>query len=111
MVQSASKIQQELDNLHSLDASLTSNERILADSIRRTDEVMDDAKTREVPSVEELLVAPTIVGQQLYRVVAEERALEDVMFILARALDRGRIGLDVFLKVGCFLIVPLFPKT
>ena len=92
-------MQHELQQLKTLSDSLESNERILADSMRRADEVMEEAKRRDVPDVDDVLVAPTVVGKQLYEVVAEERALEDTMFVLGRALDKGRLGLEGFLKV------------
>ncbi|KAI9802664.1 MAG: hypothetical protein M1825_002686 [Sarcosagium campestre] len=91
-------MQNEVRALEALDAMLTSNERILADSMRRADEVMEDARKRKVPGVDDVLVAPNLVGKQLYDVVAEERAVSDAIFVLAKALDRGRVGLDVFLK-------------
>ncbi|KAI9767808.1 MAG: hypothetical protein M1840_005489 [Geoglossum simile] len=88
----------ELNELKSLDNSLASNERILQDSARKADEVIASAAGREVPGVDEVLVAPTVVGGQLYELVCEERAVGDAMFVLGRALGRERIGVDVFLK-------------
>lgn len=103
MLKTSTLLQREIDGMDTLDATLSSNERILAESMRRADEVMEDGRKRKVlPAVDDLLVAPTIVGQQLYKTVAEERALDDVLFILGKALDRGRIGFDVYLKVGFF---------
>ncbi|KAI9784601.1 MAG: hypothetical protein M1839_001823 [Geoglossum umbratile] len=89
----------ELNELKSLDSALASNERILQDSMRKADEVIASAAGREVPSVDEVLVAPTVVGGQLYELVCEERAVGDAMFVLGRALERERIGVDVFLKL------------
>lgn len=63
------------------------------------DRVMDDARRRKVPDVDDVLVAPTIVGGQLYTLAAEERGIADALFVLGRALDRGRVGADVFVKV------------
>ncbi|KAI9823750.1 MAG: hypothetical protein M1832_002307 [Thelocarpon impressellum] len=91
-------MQHELQLLTSLSGSLESNERILVDSMRRADEVMAEAQQRAVPDVDDVLVAPTVVAKQLYEAVADERALEDTMFVLGRALDRGRLGLEGFLK-------------
>jgi ESCRT-I complex subunit TSG101 len=111
MRRTGAALQQELDALAALGATLAANERILAECMQRADAVMADARRRSgsgdgggddsllLPAVDELLVAPTVVAQQLYRTVAEERALEDVTVVLARALDTGRIGLDVYLKV------------
>ena len=91
-------MQAELEQLRQLSSALESNERILSSSMQQADEVMAEAAQRAVPAVDDVLVAPTIVGGQLYETVAEERALGDTMFVLGRALDRGRLGLDVFLK-------------
>ena len=63
------------------------------------DRVMTEARTRKVPDVDEVLVAPTVVGGQLYTLAAEERGIADALFVLGRALDKGRVGADVFVKV------------
>lgn len=65
---------------------------------------MDDARRRQAPDVDDVLVAPTVVGQQLYGLCAEERGIADALFVLGRALDRGRISAEVFVKV-CSMIV------
>jgi ESCRT-I complex subunit TSG101 len=95
----------ELSELKSLDAALASNEFILQESMRKADEVIASAAGREVPGVDEVLVAPTVVGGQLYELVCEERAVGDAMFVLGRALERERIGVDVFLKVCLMLML------
>jgi hypothetical protein len=63
------------------------------------DRVMDDARKRKAPDVDDVLVAPTIVGGQLYTLAAEEKGIADALFVLGRALDRGRVSADVFVKV------------
>ena len=60
---------------------------------------MEDAKHRKVPGVDEVLVVPTVVAGQLYELVADERSLEECRGVLAKALDRGRVGGDVWAKV------------
>jgi ESCRT-I complex subunit TSG101 len=62
------------------------------------DRVMEEARTRKVPDVDDVLVTPTVVGGQLYTLCAEERAINEALFVLGKALDRGRIGADVFVK-------------
>ncbi|PVI05207.1 UEV-domain-containing protein [Periconia macrospinosa] len=91
-------LQSEIDQLQQLDAALASNENILRDAMREADRVMEDARRRKAPDVDDVLVAPTVVGGQLYSVAAEERALAEALFVLGRALDKGRIGGDVFVK-------------
>lgn len=95
-------LQSEIDQLKQLDAALASNEQILRDAMREADRVMEDARRRKAPDVDDVLVAPTVVGGQLYNVAAEERALAEALFVLGRALDKGRVGGDVFVKV-CLL--------
>ncbi|OCK82584.1 UEV-domain-containing protein [Lepidopterella palustris CBS 459.81] len=92
------RLQAEVDQLQQLDAALASNEQILRDAMVEADRVMEEARTREVPDVDEVLVAPTVVGGQLYSLCAEERACAEALFVLGRALDKGRIGADVFIK-------------
>ncbi len=93
-------LQAELEQLQQLDAALASNEQILRGAMREADRVMEDARRRTVPAVDEVLVAPTVVGGQLYELCAEEVALKETLFVLAKALDRGRLNVDVFVKVS-----------
>lgn len=44
-------------------------------------------------------MAPTVVGNQLYELVCEERALGDAVFVLGRAVERGRISAAVLVKL------------
>lgn len=97
----------EISQLNELQSLLTSNEAILHQAMRDADKVMEDAKHRKVPSVDDVLVAPTVVARQLYELVADETSLEECRGVVGRALDRGRIGGDVWAKVG-FLFLSLF---
>lgn len=60
--------------------------------------MVSNARTRAPPPIDDLLVAPTVVANQLYDVVAEERALGDAIFVLGRAVERGRISPAVFAR-------------
>ncbi|KAF1349414.1 UEV-domain-containing protein [Lizonia empirigonia] len=92
------RLQAELGELQQLDAALASNEQILKGAMLEADRAMEDARRRQAPDVDDVLVAPTVVGQQLYTLAAEERGIADALFVLARALDKGRITADVFVK-------------
>ena len=59
---------------------------------------MEKAKRRELPDVDKVLIAPNVVGEQLYQLVADDRSISDAMFALTRALDKGRVGPDVFVR-------------
>jgi hypothetical protein len=61
--------------------------------------VIQDCRNRDLPDVDSMVVAGSVVETQLYDLVAEDMAIEDTIYVLGKALDRERIGLDVFLKV------------
>lgn len=88
----------ELSNLTALQNTLSSNTSILHSSLQAADATIKSSQGREPPNIDEFLVAPTVVGNQLYELVAEERALGDALFILSRAVERGRVGGKEFVK-------------
>lgn len=109
-------LQGELAALNSLHATLQSNTAILQQSIHRADATITDAQARSasvsssaastsgaarssdppsgLPPIDEVLVAPTVVGKQLYDLVAEEQGLQHALYALQAALVRGVIGVD-----------------
>jgi ESCRT-I complex subunit TSG101 len=92
-------IQSEMGQLNQLSNMLTSNTHILNDALQKADRVVEGSKDHPLPDIDELLVAPTVVANQLYNLVAEERALGDAIFMLGRAMERGRISPAVFAKM------------
>lgn len=92
-------LQAESAQLTQLTALLTSNHSILQDSLRQADSVIENSAGHPAPDIDELLVAPTVVGNQLYELVAEERALADAVFVLGRAVERGRIAPQTFARM------------
>ena len=99
MKSSLAAINNEISQLDDLQSLLSANEAILHQAMRDADKVMEDAKHRDVPGVDEVLVAPTVVAGQLYSLVADERSLEECRGVLGKALDKGKIGGDVWAKV------------
>lgn len=99
MKSSLAAINNEISQLDDLQSLLSANEGILHQAMRDADKVMEDAKHRDVPGVDEVLVAPTVVAGQLYSLVADERSLEECRGVLGKALDKGKIGGDVWAKV------------
>lgn len=89
----------ELQALESTSALLTANTSILHSALRDADAVIENSQHRQPPSVDELLVAPTVVANQLYEAVSEERSLGDALFVLGRAVERGRVSPAVFAKM------------
>ncbi|KAH8168113.1 hypothetical protein CIB48_g154 [Xylaria polymorpha] len=91
MLTALQNIQADSAALTPLSNLLASNTMILQSSLQEADAVITNSTTHRPPAIDDLLVAPTVVGNQLYDVVAEERALGDAIFVLGRAVERGRI--------------------
>lgn len=98
MLNAMSTMQSEIGALAQLSNLLQNNTNILHDTMRRADDMMQSSAKLPEPDIDQLLVAPTVVGNQLYDLVAEERALADAIFVLGRAVERGRIAPAVFAK-------------
>ncbi len=99
MLQALGALQAEAAALTQLSVLLTSNTAILREALHTADGVIENSARHPAPGIDELLVAPTVVGNQLYDLVAEERALADAVFVLGRAVERGRMSPAVFAKM------------
>jgi ESCRT-I complex subunit TSG101 len=55
-----------------------------------------DAAPSALPPIDEVLVAPTVVGKQLYDLVSEERGIQQAIYALQAALVKGIIGVDTW---------------
>ncbi|PYI22800.1 UEV-domain-containing protein [Aspergillus japonicus CBS 114.51] len=109
-------LQGEISSLNTLNATLQSNTSILQHTLHRADGVIGDAQTRisslsgapssstsdattaasGLPPIDEVLVAPTVVGKQLYDLVAEERGIQQAIYALQAALVKGVIGVETW---------------
>ncbi|KAJ5181406.1 hypothetical protein N7449_011553 [Penicillium cf. viridicatum] len=108
-------LQGELSTLNTLHTTLQSNTTVLQQSIHRADATIADAQARStsistpsapstsatpgdtpsgLPPIDDVLVAPTVVGKQLYDLVAEEQGIQQALYALQAALVRGVIGVD-----------------
>ncbi|KAK0733052.1 UEV domain-containing protein [Lasiosphaeria miniovina] len=83
------------NNLQSESAQLG---QLSTDSLRKADAIIESSARHPEANIDELLVPPTVVGNQLYEVVAEERSPADAIFVLGRAVERGRIAPATFAK-------------
>ena len=92
-------LQSEMGQLTQLSNILASNTQILHEALRKADAVIQGSRDHQAPDIDDLLVAPTVVSNQLYNLVAEEKALGDAIFMLGRAMERGRIKPVVFSKM------------
>ncbi|EPQ30326.1 uncharacterized protein PFL1_01852 [Pseudozyma flocculosa PF-1] len=67
-------------------------------------------RSKEDPDVDGMVLATSIVGNQLVDLVAEDNAIEDTLYQLGRALNAERIELDRFLKQTRMLAREQFMK-
>jgi ESCRT-I complex subunit TSG101 len=92
-------LQSEMGQLNQLSNVLNSNTAILHEALHKADGVIEGSRSHPAPDIDELLVAPTVVSNQLYTLAAEERALGDAIFMLGRAVEKGRIPPTTFAKM------------
>ena len=104
------KLQQESSSLTAMKGMLDGNQAALSESLARADHLIKKVPGLTPPSIDDLLVAPTVVANQLYDLVAEEKALGDAIFNLGRAVEKGRIEPQVFVKMVRGLARELFTK-
>ncbi|KAJ5459553.1 uncharacterized protein N7458_001105 [Penicillium daleae] len=104
----------EITALNTLHSTLQSNTSTLQQTIHRADATIADAQARAksatsasvpsssstadthpgLPAIDDVLVAPTVVGKQLYDLVADEQGIQHALYALQAALVRGVIGVD-----------------
>ena len=99
MLTALNAMQAEMQALESLTGLLASNTNVLHAALHDADTVIKSSQHRTAPSIDEILVAPTVVGNQLYDLVSEERSLGDAVFVLGRAVEKGRISPQIFAKM------------
>ncbi|KAI5853932.1 ESCRT-I component [Tricharina praecox] len=92
------QLEREAHELRHINGVCNSDAEILRERIAMAEAVIQDCRTRELPDVDAMVVAGSVVETQLYELVAEEMAIEDTIYVLSKALDRERITLEVFLK-------------
>ncbi|ANB15598.1 ubiquitin-binding ESCRT-I subunit protein STP22 [Sugiyamaella lignohabitans] len=74
------------------------NMPVLRERIEQAKRVIQEAKSRPDPKIDDILCAENIVFNQLYDVVCDDLAIEDTLYVLDKALDNGRVKLDTYLK-------------
>jgi len=60
---------------------------------------LDDLKGRSDINVDDAIKPATVLHAQLYALVAEEKAIEDTIYLLSKALDQRKLSLDQFTKL------------
>ncbi|PGH08322.1 hypothetical protein AJ79_06009 [Helicocarpus griseus UAMH5409] len=121
-------LQQEISVLNNFHSTLQSNTSILQHSLQRADGVIADAKSRissntppntataepssstavvpadrqdvtGLPPIDDILVAPTVVGKQVYDLVADERGIQRAIYALQAGLVKGRVSVETWTRL------------
>ncbi|KAG9103682.1 hypothetical protein FRC06_008933 [Ceratobasidium sp. 370] len=82
----------------------------LNDAVTRAEANVHNLKSKGDPEVDELVCSTAIVYNQLIDLIAEDKAIEDTMYHLHRALNSGRIDLDRFIRTVRILAQEQFMK-
>jgi ESCRT-I complex subunit TSG101 len=92
------RLEGEIRQLEQLEQALSTNEAILHRSIQDCDRATTTARSKKQPPIEEVLIAPTMVANQLWTLCAEEAACRETMYVLQKAVDRGRVSGNDFVR-------------
>lgn len=88
----------EIRQLEQLEQALSSNEFILRRSIQDCDRTIATAKSKKHPPIDDVLIAPTMVANQLWTLCAEDAACREAMYVLQTAFERGRVSGNDFVR-------------
>lgn len=72
--------------------------------------MISSTKDMPEPPIDDVLVAPTLVQNQLWNVEAEIAGLKEALWVLQRAVGAGRVGAAEFVKLNRSLGRELFLK-
>lgn len=79
-------------------------------TISECDRVIADSKNKPLPPIDDVLVAPTIVQNQLWNLEAEVAGLKEAVWVLQRAVVVGRVSAEGFVRLNRTLGRELFLK-
>ncbi|PWY99571.1 UEV-domain-containing protein [Testicularia cyperi] len=106
----APAIEDEMSRLRAVRDVCRSTGDRLEETVTQTRERIAFLKGKEEPDPDSMVLATSIVGNQLVELVAEDNAIEDTLYQLGRALNAERIDLDRFLKQTRMLAREQFMK-
>ncbi|KAL5635666.1 hypothetical protein ACGC1H_004462 [Rhizoctonia solani] len=103
-------IRDEMARLEAVRSVCTTVGDRLQDVVTRAEANVRNLKSKGDPEVDELVCSTAIVYNQLVDLIAEDKAIEDTMYHLHRALNSGRIDLDRFIRTVRILAQEQFMK-
>lgn len=110
MQEAHQRLQHELSQVEQLDRTLASNESILQANMQACDKVIEESKKMSLPDIDHVLVAPTLLQNQLWSIEAEIAGLREAVWVLQRAVGAGRVGAQDFVRLNRGLGRELFLK-
>ncbi|KAF1825911.1 UEV-domain-containing protein [Dissoconium aciculare CBS 342.82] len=95
----AANLAAEIRQLEQFAATLSTNEDILRRSMQDAIANGNSSGDSVPPAIDDLLINPTLVAGQLWRLCAEEAAAREAMYVLQRGLGRGRVSGPEFIRL------------
>ncbi|KAK9458383.1 UEV domain-containing protein [Dipodascopsis uninucleata] len=93
-----SNLNKEESELKKIIANSSNNRKLIEERIKTADRTISDARQAGDVNIDDIICAEAAVFNQIYDLMADDLAIEDTIYILGKALDRERIGVEVFLK-------------
>ncbi|KAJ3070920.1 hypothetical protein HDU98_006056 [Podochytrium sp. JEL0797] len=99
-----------LGRLNDEETKLRGNIEILGSKVAEMKVVIEKVQNAPEVQVDEILTSVSVVHNQLLDLIAEERALDDLIYQMSKALNAEKIELSVFMKHSRTLARDLFLK-
>lgn len=89
----------ENESITKINNQINKNTECLNSSILKAQQVISQSDTSSSNiNIDEIIVAETVVFNQIYELVAEDLAISDTIYTLSKAFDNGNISLANFTK-------------
>ncbi|KAI7901444.1 Vps23 core domain-containing protein [Cokeromyces recurvatus] len=103
-------IEQEFRALNDIKDRLKYNNSILEKGLKEIDPIIERVNSMPDVQVDETICGTTVVANQLFELVADDNAISDTVYFLAKALNSERIDLATFMKYTRMLSREQFMK-
>jgi len=110
LTETIQRLQQEISQIQALNAIRENNENLLHQNIRDCATVIESSRTMQQPNIDDVLIAPTVVSQQLWDLCADEAAIRETLYCLQQGVSTGRISGNDFIKMTRTLSREMFLK-
>ncbi|KAG1344963.1 hypothetical protein G6F62_004308 [Rhizopus arrhizus] len=91
-------IEKEYRALSDLKERLQFNQLVLETRSKEVDDIINKVNAMPDVQIDETICGTSVVGNQLFELVADDNAISDTVYFLAKALNSERIDLATFMK-------------